>query len=256
MRIIAVGDVVGNIGVEHLEKELWSVRNDNKIDFCIVNGENASEISGLNRNDANRIFDAGADIITLGNHTWGRKDLYEFLDQNENIIRPANFFAGLPGSGYTVARVGGYKILCINLIGTVYMEAESSPFHAVDKILNSEKGNYDFAIVDFHAETTSEKIAMGRYLDGRASIVFGTHTHVQTADEKIFPGGTAYITDLGMTGPENSVLGVCPEIIIRRFLTHMPERFIVADGEVEGHGIIVDIDESSGKAKAIKRIVF
>ena len=256
MRILAIGDVVGSIGLEHLEKNLWRVRNENKIDFCVVNGENASEISGLCRADAMKIFDAGADVITLGNHTWGRRDLHELLDQNENIIRPANFVPGLPGSGYTIAMVQGYRVLCINLIGTINMESESSPFLAVDKILKSEEGKYDVAVVDFHAETTSEKIAMGWYLDGRASLVFGTHTHVQTADERVLPNGTAYITDLGMSGPMNGVLGVSADVIIKRLTTHMPERFIVAGGDVKAHGIIADVDASSGKAISIKRITF
>lgn len=256
MKILAVGDVVGNVGVEHLENHLWKIRNENKIDFCVVNGENASEISGVSRADAQRILDAGADVITLGNHTWGKRDIQGLLDESESVIRPANYVQGLPGNGYTTLNVCGYRALCINLIGTVNMESESNPFLAADKIFEREKGEYDVAIVDFHAEATSEKIAMGRYLDGRASLVFGTHTHVQTADEQILPRGTAYITDLGMSGPMNGVLGVSYDIIIRRFLTHLPERFAVANGDIKAHGIIVDVDASSGRAKSIDRIVF
>lgn len=256
MKILAVGDVVGQIGVSHIEKNLWRVRNQKGIDFCVLNGENASEIGGLCRNDACRLLDAGADVITLGNHTWGRRDLYELLDQSESIIRPANYAPGVPGAGYTILTVLGYRVLCINLIGTVNMESEASPFHAVDKILNSEMGNYDLSVVDFHAEATSEKIAMGRYLDGRVSVVFGTHTHVQTADEQVLPRGTAYITDVGMSGPMNGILGVASDIIITRFLTHMPARFIVADGDVRAHGAIIDVDTSTGLAKKIERIVF
>jgi len=256
MKILAVGDVVGNVGVEHLENHLWKIRNENKIDFCVVNGENASEISGVSRADAQRILDAGADVITLGNHTWGKRDIQGLLDESESVIRPANYVQGLPGNGYTTLNVCGYRVLCINLIGTVNMESESNPFLAADKIFEREKGEYNVAIVDFHAEATSEKIAMGRYLDGRASLVFGTHTHVQTADEQILPRGTAYITDLGMSGPMNGVLGVSYDIIIRRFLTHLPERFAVANGDIKAHGIIVDVDASSGRAKSIDRIVF
>ena len=256
MRILAVGDVVGNVGVEYLQKHLWRVRNENKIDVCVVNGENASEISGVSRADAQRILDAGADVITLGNHTWGRKDIQGLLDESECVIRPANYVPGLPGNGYTVLTVSGYRVLCINLIGTVNMEFESNPFLAADKIFEREAGEYDVAIVDFHAEATSEKIAMGRYLDGRATLVFGTHTHVQTADEQILSRGTAYITDIGMTGPMNGVLGVSYDIIIRRFLTHLPERFVVANGDVKAHGVIVDVDASTGKASSIKRITF
>lgn len=256
MKILAVGDVVGNVGVEHLEKHLWKKINENKIDFCVVNGENASEISGISRADAQRILDAGADVITLGNHTWGKKDIQGLLDESESIIRPANYVPGLPGNGYTTLNVCGYRVLCVNLIGTVNMESESNPFLTADKIFEREKGEYDVAIVDFHAEATSEKIAMGRYLDGRASLVFGTHTHVQTADDQILPNGTAYITDIGMSGPMNGVLGVSYDIIIRRFLTHLPERFAVANGDIKAHGIIVDVDASSGRAKSIERIVF
>ena len=256
MKILVVGDVVGQVGVSHIEKTLWKLRNEKKIDFCVLNGENASEIGGLCRNDATRLLDAGADVITLGNHTWGRRDLYDLLDQSECIIRPANYAPGVPGSGYTILNVLGYRVLCINLIGTVNMESEASPFHTADRIINSEMGNYDFAIVDFHAEATSEKIAMGRYLDGRVSVVFGTHTHVQTADEQILPKGTAYITDVGMSGPMDGILGVESEIIIKRFLTHMPARFIVASGDVKAHGAIIDLDESTGLARKIERIVF
>ena len=256
MRILAVGDVVGNVGVEHLQKHLWRVRNENKIDVCVVNGENASEISGVSRADAQRILDAGADVITLGNHTWGRRDIQGMLDESESVIRPANYVPGLPGNGYTTLTVSGYKVLFINLIGTVNMEAESNPFLAADKIFERERGGYDLAVVDFHAEATSEKIAMGRYLDGRAALVFGTHTHVQTADEQILPRGTAYITDVGMSGPMNGVLGVSYDIIIRRFLTHLPERFMVANGDIKAHGVIVDADPSTGLAKSIQRIVF
>lgn len=256
MRILAVGDVVGNVGVEYLQKHLWRVRNENKIDVCVVNGENASEISGVSRADAQRILDAGADVITLGNHTWGRKDIQGLLDESECVIRPANYVPGLPGNGYTVLTVSGYRVLCINLIGTVNMESESNPFLAADKIFEREAGEYDVAIVDFHAEATSEKIAMGRYLDGRATLVFGTHTHVQTADEQILSRGTAYITDIGMTGPMNGVLGVSYDIIIRRFLTHLPERFVVANEDVKAHGVIVDVDPSGGIAKSIERILF
>lgn len=256
MKILAIGDVVGTPGLEYLSSKLWGIRNSLNIDFCVVNGENATDISGVSRNDALKIFDAGADVITLGNHTWGRRDLYELLDENESIIRPANYPAGAPGNGYTIAKVSGYRVLCMNLIGTVNLPAEDCPFRTADAILDRENGNYDVALVDIHAEATSEKIAMGRYLDGRVSAVFGTHTHVTTADEQILPNGTAYITDLGMTGPTNGVLGVSYDIIISKFLTHMPHRFKVAEGECKANGILLDVDESTGRARSIKRITF
>ena len=256
MKILAIGDVVGSSGLELLSSKLWNARNSLGADFCVVNGENATDISGLSRNDALKIFDAGADVITLGNHAFGRRDLYDLLDENESIIRPANYPAGVPGIGYTISKVSGYRILTMNLIGTVNMTSEACPFRMADTILDNENGNYDIALVDFHAEATSEKIAMGRYLDGRVSAVFGTHTHVTTADEQILPSGTAYITDLGMTGPVNGVLGVSYDIIISKFLTHMPHRFKVADGECKAHGIILDVDEDTGRARSIKRITF
>ena len=256
MKILAVGDVVGNIGTEYLTEKLWSTRSALGADMCIVNGENASDIIGLSRTDAMRILEAGADVITLGNHAFGRRDLYPLLDDTEVIIRPANFPTGNPGIGSTTLQVGGCRVLCINLIGTVNMMSESSPFYEADRILDREKGRYDVSIVDFHAEATSEKIAMGRYLDGRVSAVYGTHTHVATADEEILPGGTAYITDIGMTGPTNGVIGVDAAISLRKLTTHLPEKYKVAEGPVKAHGIVVDVDEMSGKARSIKRIQF
>lgn len=256
MKILAIGDVVGNRGIEYLSARLWSVRRSLGADLCIVNGENASDIIGLSRPDAVRILDAGADVITLGNHSFGRRDLYPLLDDTESIIRPSNFAPGNPGIGSTVVRVGGCRVLCVSLIGTVNMMPEASPFHEADRILERERGNYDVSVVDFHAEATSEKIALGRYLDGRVSVVFGTHTHVQTADEEIFPGGTAYITDIGMTGPVNGVIGVDAGISIRRLMTHMPEHFKVADGPIKARGAVFEVDEQTGKAKSVKRISF
>lgn len=256
MKILAIGDVVGSAGLDYLASKLWGFRNTNAIDFCVVNGENATDISGVSRTDALKIFDAGADVITLGNHTFGRRDIYDLLDENESIIRPANYPVGVPGVGYTISRVSGYRILTANLLGTVNMTAEACPFRTIDAILDRENGSHDIALIDFHAEATSEKIALGRYLDGRVSAVFGTHTHVATADEQILPHGTAYITDLGMTGPTDGVLGVSYDIIISKFLTHMPYRFKVADGDCKAHGIIVDINESDGHARSVKRITF
>ena len=256
MKILAIGDVVGNCGVEYLSEKLWGMRSSLGIDLCAVNGENASDIIGLSRPDAIRILDSGADLITLGNHAFGRRDLYPLLDDTEQIIRPSNFPAGNPGVGHVVMKVGGTRVLYINLIGTVNMTSESSPFYEADRILEREKGSYDVSVVDFHAEATSEKIAMGRYLDGRVSAVYGTHTHVPTADEEILPGGTAYITDIGMTGPTSGVIGVDAAISIRKLTTHLPEKYKVAEGPVKAHGIVIDVDELSGRARSIKRIRF
>lgn len=257
MKILAIGDIVGGIAIDYLSKNLSKFVRENKINFVIANAENASEIKGISKNDAEALFNIGVDFITLGNHAFGKKDLYSFLDNNEHrIIRPCNFPTKAPGSGYTIVNIDGYKILIINALGTMYMTPLNSPFEAIDRILEREKGNYDFAILDFHAEATSEKLAIGHYFDGKISIIFGTHTHVQTADEHILPKGTAYITDLGMTGPVNSILGTKIETILDKFIMQTPQYFTVADGEVKAHGIIIDIDPNSSRIISIIRVEF
>lgn len=257
MKILAIGDIVGGIAIDYLSKNLSKFVRENKINFVIANAENASEIKGISKNDAEALFNIGVDFITLGNHAFGKKDLYSFLDNNEHrIIRPCNFPTKAPGSGYTIVNIDGYKILIINALGTMYMTPLNSPFEAIDKILEREKGNYDFAILDFHAEATSEKLAIGHYFDGKISIIFGTHTHVQTADEHILPKGTAYITDLGMTGPVNSILGTKIETILDKFIMQTPQYFTVADGEIKAHGIIIDIDPNFSRIISIIRVEF
>jgi metallophosphoesterase (TIGR00282 family) len=257
MKILAIGDIVGGIAIDYLEKNLSRFVNENKVDFVIANAENASEIKGLSRRDAEALYNVGVDFITLGNHAFGKRDIYSFLDENEHrIIRPANFPASAPGSGYTIINIDGYKVLIMNILGTMFMNPINSPFEAVDVALEREKGNFDFAILDIHAEATSEKLAIARYFDGRIAIMFGTHTHVQTADECILPMGSAYITDLGMAGPENSILGTKVEAIIDRFIMQTPQYFTVADGGVKVHGAIFDIDPSNSKIKSVKRVKF
>ena len=257
MKILAIGDIVGGIAIDYLEKNLSRFVNENKVDFVIANAENASEIKGLSRRDAEALYNIGVDFITLGNHAFGKRDIYSFLDDNEHrIIRPANFPASAPGSGYTIINIDGYKVLIINVLGTMFMNPINSPFEAIDVALERESGNFDFAILDIHAEATSEKLAIARYFDGRIAIMFGTHTHVQTADECILPMGSAYITDLGMAGPENSILGTKVEAIIDRFIMQTPQYFTVADGGVKVHGAIFDIDPSNSKIKSVKRVKF
>lgn len=257
MKILAIGDIVGGIAIDYLEKNLSRFVNENKVDFVIANAENASEIKGLSRRDAEALYNVGVDFITLGNHAFGKRDIYSFLDENEHrIIRPANFPASAPGSGYTIINIDGYKVLIMNILGTMFMNPINSPFEAVDVALEREKDNFDFAILDIHAEATSEKLAIARYFDGRIAIMFGTHTHVQTADECILPMGSAYITDLGMAGPENSILGTKVEAIIDRFIMQTPQYFTVADGGVKVHGAIFDIDPSNSKIKSVKRVKF
>lgn len=257
MRILAIGDIVGGIAIGYLTKNLSKFVRDNRIDFVIANGENATEIKGLSHKDAEAIYNSGVDFITLGNHAFGKRDIYSFLDDNDNrIIRPANYPASAPGSGYTIIRIDGYKVLIMNVLGTMFMTPLNSPFEVIDTALERERGNYDFAILDIHAEATSEKQAIARYFDGRVSIMFGTHTHVQTADECILPLGSAYITDIGMTGPVNSILGTKVEAIIDRFIMQTPQHFIVADGGVKVHGAIFDINPDTKKINSISRVKF
>lgn len=251
-----MGDIVGLKTVDYLREKLWGFRKENKIDFVVANGENTNDIFGLGVDEANALLDCGVDVITTGNHVWGRRDIYDYLDNSEAVIRPANYPAGSPGSGYTIVNADGFKILCINVLGTVFMDSLTSPFDAVEAVLTREEGNYDIALLDVHAEATSEKVALGYYFDGRIAVIFGTHTHVQTADEKVLSGGSGYITDLGMTGPKDGILGVDKECVLYRFTTKMPKRYTVAEGETEAQGAIFEIDPFAGKTLAVKRVKF
>ena len=230
MLILCIGDVVGSNGCDFLRRRLPALKRTKGIDLVIANGENSSDGNGITPASANHLFDSGVDVITTGNHVWQKKDIRDFLCDSEQIIRPANFPPSCPGAGYTVRDCMGWRVLVINVMGTIYMEALESPFTAVERILERERGRYDLAVLDIHAEATSEKIALGHYFDGRIPIIFGTHTHVPTADLRILPHGSGYITDLGMVGPEESVLGVKTEIIIEKLTTKMPVRFEIADG--------------------------
>ena len=256
MKILVLGDVVGKNAVSYLEKNLWSARNSLQADVVVVNGENASDIFGIDECDAKTILSSGADVITLGNHAFGRKNIFNMLSDSNAIIRPANYPPLTPGGGYTIINICGWRVLCINVLGTALMESLACPFATVDKILERERGNYDISIMDVHAESTSEKIAIGRYFDGRINIIFGTHTHVATADEQILPHGSGYITDVGMTGPVNSVIGSNVEAVIERFRTKISSRYTVAEGEVKAHGALFDLDTDSKKVREVKRIVF
>ena len=257
MRILALGDVVGHVAIDYLAQKLWAFRTQNKIDFCVANGENATEIRGISASDAEALLETGVDLITLGNHAFGMKDIYSYLDGNDGrIIRPANYPTDAPGVGYTICDVSGWRVLCINVSGRVYLDPLASPFDTVDRILERESGHYDVALLDIHAEATSEKLAIGRYFDGRVQVMFGTHTHVPTADEQILPLGSGYITDLGMCGPQNGILGTDADAVIHRFRTMMPTRFSVADGPVQAQGVIFDLDEGAGKVRKVTRVVF
>lgn len=255
MRFLIIGDVVGNSGVDFLQKHLDSIKKLNKIDFVIANGENATPVGkGINREIAKNLYSCGVDVITMGNHTFNNYDILNLFEEDFPIIRPANMPPETAGEGYIVTDFFGTKIAVINLLGRIYMESMDCPFRKADAIIEKIKGDADVIIVDFHAEATSEKIAMGHYLDGRVSALFGTHTHVQTADEKILDGKTAYITDIGMTGCHNSVLGVKKEIIIKKFLTAIPQRHEIAEDDSSLDGVIIDIDEATGRAISIQRI--
>ena len=255
MKILAIGDIVGTRAIEYLRQNLWKIRDKHKIDFVIANGENASDIHGLSSRHAEEILDCGVDLITMGNHTWGKRDIYSFLDDNsDKIIRPANYPGSAPGCGYAIADVQGYRLLCINAQGQAFMEAIGDPFDAIEYILAREEGSYDLSLLDFHAEATSEKYTVGRVFDGKINMIFGTHTHVQTADEQILPCGTAYITDVGMTGPTNGILGTDSDRVITKTRTHLPTQFVVADGEIRANAVLFTLDGE--KVTKIERLNF
>jgi 2',3'-cyclic-nucleotide 2'-phosphodiesterase len=254
MRIVFIADIIGQPGREAVAKILPELRQREQADLVIANGENAAGGLGLTPHIAQDLGKLGVDVITLGNHTWDKKEIMEIIE-DENIIRPANYPPGVPGRGAAlVGTANNFRVGIINLVGRVFMHPNDCPFRTVDKIINEMKKETSLIIVDMHAEATSEKIAMGWYLDGKVSAVIGTHTHVQTADERILPEGTAYITDVGMTGPQDSVIGIKKEIILQRFLLGMPVRFEVASGDLIFNGVVLDIDEKTGQALAIKRI--
>ena len=256
MKILALGDVTGVAAIPYLRQRLYAQRTALGADVVIANGENVTDIKGISRAHALELLDCGIDLITTGNHVFSQRDIGDLLDSSPNIIRPANYPPSCPGMGYTTLRVGGWRLLCINVLGVVYMEPLDSPFATVERILEREQGKYDFALLDMHAEATSEKIAMGRYFDGRIHVVFGTHTHVPTADAQILPRGTGYITDLGMTGPVDGILGTDAGAVIRKFTTKMPQRFNIAQGEIKAHGALFDLDTAKGRVVSIKPVTF
>ena len=254
MKILAVGDIVGSAGINELKLRLREIKEKENIDFVIVNGENSAEGMGITEKNFNDIVLLGVDVITMGNHTWGKKDIFKFID-NPKIIRPANYPEGVVGKGYNIYKCKDKKIAVINLIGRVDINIlTENPFLEAKRIIQKIKNEVDMIFVDFHAEATAEKIALGYYLDGKVTGVFGTHTHVQTADEKILPQGTAYITDIGMTGPKYSVIGMNIQSSIKRFETALPERYKIAEGECILNGVIFDIDDKTLQAKGIQRI--
>ena len=254
MRLLFLADVYGLPGVEAVERALPGLREELGLDLVVVNAENAADGAGLTPKLAERLLAAGADCLTLGNHLWRRKEIGPYLVQAERVVRPANLLDRLPGRGLAfVPAADGREVAVINLLGSFTLEPAQSMFAVVDGLVDQALARTPFVLVDVHAEATSEKVAMGRHLAGRASAVCGTHTHVQTSDAGVLPGGTAYITDAGMTGPHDSVIGAVTEISLRRFLLQQPQRLEPATGDVRLEGLLVDLDDA-GRAKGAEAL--
>ena len=257
MKILAIGDVTSPSGVEHLKRNLWKFREKNKIDFCVVNGENASFITGISAELAEILLRSGADCITGGNHTLRNKKAYTYLDDTAEILRPINFGDDAPGHGFSILDANGYRMLVINAMGRVHIDPVlDSPFTHIDRVLKGCDGKYDFAILDFHAEATGEKLAVGYAYDGAINVIFGTHTHVKTADCQILPRGSGYVTDVGMCGESGGILGMDAEVVVQRMRTSLPHNFKLADGRVFADGVIFTLDTSSGKVTHIESVRF
>lgn len=254
MNILFIGDIFGEPGRKSVSQLLPGLREEFKIDLIIANGENAAGGMGITSAIALELFSSGVNVITSGNHIWKEKEVVDFLRVEPRLLRPLNYPDGAPGRGSVIVDSGGIKVGVINLMGRTFISELDCPFRTGAEEVKKIKDNTSVIIVDMHGETTSEKAAMGWFLDGMVSAVIGTHTHVQTADERILPGGTAFITDAGMTGPRDSVIGIKREIAIRRFLTQLPVRFEVAKGESQLNAVMIEVDPVSGKSTSIKRI--
>ena len=255
MRVMLVGDVCGRAGREAFSRFTPGIRKEKAVDIVIVNGENSAGGKGFTRKSLDALYHGGADVVTSGNHVWDKKDVLEFIDDEPFLIRPANYPDGAPGKGYCIYPHRAKNIAVINMSGRVFMPDMDCPFQKIEGILREIRDEADVIFLDFHAEATSEKAAMGWYLDGRVNAVVGTHTHVQTADEQILPAGTAYITDLGMVGARSSILGVRTDLVIQKFRTGMPVRFEMAEGAAEYAAVIADVDPNGRSPGAIERIL-
>lgn len=254
MIILVLGDVVGPPGCEHVAKVLPGLKAEYSADMVIVNGENSADGNGIVPQSARKLFDSGVDVITTGNHVLRRRQIYDTLDEKSGLIRPANYHRAAPGSGMFMFDHLRFRVLVINLQGIVFMNNIENPFDCIDRML--EEADTPNIIVDFHAEATAEKECMGFYLDGRVSAVLGTHTHVPTADARILKGGTAYVTDIGMCGGRNSVLGVKAELAVEKMLTGLPVRFETETEDIALSGVVLDINESTGKCRKIEQILY
>jgi metallophosphoesterase (TIGR00282 family) len=251
LKLLFVGDIVGNPGRKAAREMISSIRRELPFDYCIANGENSAGGTGITCVVAQELYKSGIDAITLGNHTWSKREVTNFIDSDQKIIRPANYPPELPGKGSAI--IDG-KLGIVNLLGRVYMDNVDCPFKALDRELEYLKSRVKVILVDIHAEATSEKCALAWYADGRVSCVLGTHTHVQTADERILPCGTAFISDVGMTGPHEGVIGVDREIVIEKFTSYMPVRFELAKGSLQFNAVYLEIDDKTGRTLSIKRL--
>jgi metallophosphoesterase (TIGR00282 family) len=255
MKILFIGDIVGAPGRQAISELLPGLKKEFSLSFAIANAENASGGSGITAKVAKELFDSGLDVLTSGDHIWRKREIFEIINEEKRILRPINFPPGAPGRGLEVFKtIEGFKVGVVNVQGRVFMEALECPFRTTLQAVETLSKESKIIIVDIHAEATSEKVALGWYLDGKVSAVLGTHTHIQTADEKILPQGCAYITDVGMTGPTDSVIGRKIEDVLERFITSVPTRFEVAEANIQLQGAVIDIDEETGKARSIVRI--
>jgi metallophosphoesterase (TIGR00282 family) len=255
MRILFIGDIVGKPGRRAVHEMLPELISGYRIDFVIANGENAAAGFGITREIVEDLFEGRIDVLTMGNHVWDKKEILDFIADYESLLRPANYPASVPGRGSVVMpSLRGYHVGVVNLMGRVFMHPLECPFRTAEREIEKIRKRTKIILVDMHAEATSEKIALGWFLDGKVTAVVGTHTHVQTADERILPGGTAYITDVGMTGPFDSVIGTRKEIVLERFLKQIPNKFDVAKGDVRLQAVVIEVDEKSGTALGVERL--
>jgi len=257
MRILFIGDIVGSMGRDQLQEYLPKFKQKYQPQLTIVNGENAAAGKGINEKIYKQFLEWGADFVTMGNHTFDKKEIFDFIDDAKKMIRPANFPEGTPGKGIGYVNVNGTEVAIINMQGRTFLPPLEDPFRMIDDLIAEAQKRTPVIFIDFHAEATSEKLAFAWYVDGRASAVVGTHTHVQTADNRLLQNGTAYITDVGMTGPYDGIIGTDRDAVMKRFLTQLPVRFeATKEGKAQISGVIIDIDEKTGRAKKIERLLF
>ena len=258
LKILIIGDVTGPSGISHLKNTLWQIREKHSVDFTVVNGENASFVTGISPDAAEELFLAGADVITGGNHTLQNKAAYSYLDSKDNILRPINFPAEAAGKGFCICEAkNGYRVLVINAMGNIHIEPVlDSPYPYIDRALRETEGKYDLAVLDFHAEATGEKGAVAYNYDGKISVIFGTHTHVPTADGRILPEGTGYITDVGMCGESGGILGMDSATVVEKMKTRLPSKFKAATGKVIANAALFTVDVGSGRVTEVERFDF